>query len=724
MLFIDKNIRFNEFIKEKILILKKSILPTFLFNIMRENSNLMMLVLLLLFITTSCQKEELVVGNISQENEDESSENSIKESITPCDFLLSEIEANSEVVIDCILDLENQVISLPANVNLKYNGGAIINGELKFTNGGIISGELLNEELVISGQSIKLKGDEFVFNPERWGIIEGDVTQEEAASNAQIMNDVLAQAKELNITTFRIDKLDAYFYDDRPWRGGIEIPENFNFEMSDATYLRSFLTAKFKSLILIKDVSNVNVSGGTLIGQRNISGFDPYNGGGNLISISSGKNVLIENVKVIESPQDGMNFFSSNHVSDPEYIPSQNITVRNCTFDSSRRNNLSITDGLDYLIEGCTFLKAGIDMTHSKGTAPRYGIDLEPLQPNQNLERVTIRNCTESGSAAGGIVFAHGKDYLFEYNTFETRVYNTVSKNVRIENNTLGSVIVGADNFIGASENTVISGNTLVGPGNGTKTGIQLYNQDVEVFNNTITNFGVGIQLISLKDAHIYNNIIESDGQQDDGINALFYLDNVLVENNQVKVNDKPYFCSHLNKEGDHSAYSFTFKNNSFESTSYGIFSYSKGLNFIGNTQNSGMAIDGCDNVLIEGNTIRASKTYCIGIGQNNTDNLKIINNVIENEDTNGLGSGIIGEISSTVNKNIEISSNKFSVKGYNRGVKLKGFNGITIKNNSGFTEKRALIDYTGDNAIITNNINLGENPIENVISGINNVVN
>jgi len=46
----------------------------------------------------------------------------------PCDFSLSTATVGDTLIIDCVLDLQNQSVSLPSNVTLEFDKGDIING--------------------------------------------------------------------------------------------------------------------------------------------------------------------------------------------------------------------------------------------------------------------------------------------------------------------------------------------------------------------------------------------------------------------------------------------------------------------------------------------------------------------------------------------------------------------------------------------------------------------
>ena len=704
---------------------------------------------LVTMLVVSCNTEELFIEPVTEVVEEdtdinaEDTEDIVEDNedvlIEPCDFSLDNLEPNATILINCIMDLQGQTINLPANVTLLYEGGDIINGTLNFSEGNVISGELLNSTLTIDGATPQLKDPTFNFDPNRWGIIEGEVTQEEADHNNVVINDILIKVQTFGATTFKLDKLDAYFYAERLHRGGIEIPSNMNFEMTNNTHLRAHLNTYFRALIFIGDKENIKVSGGNLHGNRNTPGFDisyAAHGSRSLIIVKTGVNITFENINLVNSAQDGINIESMRHAYEADYIPSRNILITGCTFDSNRRNNLSITDGLDMVVENCIFLNAGIDMEHSKGIAPQFGIDLEPHiqdedKPLQHLERVILRNNVERGSAKGSIVFADGDYYTFENNDFERGVFLVGAANVQIINNTIGhgGISLGDDpgNWytLMRNENNVVSGNTITGIGNGSGVGINAVNKGFTIFDNHIIDMGVGILLRAAKDLHIYNNIIESIGPGDDGINALFFLDNALIENNTIKVNDFAFYFDGINSYTDYENYSFTIKNNIIETEFISFFSNVGGLNFIENNLNSGLRLTNCQNTMITNNSITASKPFSIELTGNETDNLSIIGNVIENDDNAGLGHGISGQITSSENKNIEISSNQFSNKGSNSGIAIQGFHGITVKDNSGFIEARPLIKYKGNNSVFTNNIRLNEgSEIENEIEGTNNTIN
>src|SRR5690606_21518866 len=182
----------------------------------------------------------------------------------------------------------------------------------------------------------------------------GEVSQDIAARNRIIISDILDKVHSLGITTFKIDKIDAFFYNGKYQEPVLDLPSNFNLEMTENTHLRAFLNSGYISFLLIKDKVNVKVSGGNFYGYRHLPGNNDADGAFDyLIKIKTGENILIENVKMLFGAEDGLAVESTKHAYETGYVPSKNVIIRGCTFDSSGRNNLSIVDGQDIIVENC-----------------------------------------------------------------------------------------------------------------------------------------------------------------------------------------------------------------------------------------------------------------------------------------------------------------------------------------------------------------------------------
>jgi hypothetical protein len=108
---------------------------------------------------------------------------------------------------------------------------------------------------------------------------------------------------------------------------------------------------------------------------------------------------------------------SSGHGGDGFYIgspagkaPPQNIVLSHCLASNNRRQGLSITSGNEVIVADCTF-------QYTQGTAPQFGIDVEPNTPQGALEHIVLLRPTTRGNHSGGIAL-----YLDALNGTDTPV--------------------------------------------------------------------------------------------------------------------------------------------------------------------------------------------------------------------------------------------------------------------------------------------------------------
>jgi hypothetical protein len=123
------------------------------------------------------------------------------------------------------------------------------------------------------------------------------------------------------------------------------------------------------------------------------------------IFIYGASNVVIDGVE------------SSGHGGDGFYIGSpankaapHNVVLSHCLASNNRRQGLSITSGKEVLVADCTF-------QYTQGTAPQFGIDVEPNQAGEPLEHIVLLRPTTRGNHSGGIAL-----YLDKLNGTNTPV--------------------------------------------------------------------------------------------------------------------------------------------------------------------------------------------------------------------------------------------------------------------------------------------------------------
>ena len=240
------------------------------------------------------------------------------------------------------------------------------------------------------------------------------------------------------------------------------------------------------AILVADDVSDVNVVGGTLEGERSAHrGATGEWGMGLRITHSS--RVTVDAVTARECWGDG--FYVGGQSSD--------ITLCDVIGDHNRRQGLSIVGVERMVVRGCTF-------RNTAGTEPECGIDVEPNR-GETVTGLTITDCVLQGNRGGG--FAGGpaaRDSASAFFTGSRLANNRIIGNrgfgialSACEGNTVeGNTIQETDGhgilLRSRARNMRIAGNTVV---RSRKAGIWLEDCDgSSVTGNTVTdNAGGGI---------------------------------------------------------------------------------------------------------------------------------------------------------------------------------------------------------------------------------------
>ncbi|MEZ6071398.1 MAG: right-handed parallel beta-helix repeat-containing protein [Pirellulales bacterium] len=99
------------------------------------------------------------------------------------------------------------------------------------------------------------------------------------------------------------------------------------------------------------------------------------------IRIAGSQNVLVEGLRIESSGGDGIYVGSSG-----KHRWAEDVTLRDCVCYDNHRQGLSVVSAQNLLVERCTF-------SHTDGTAPEAGIDLEPDSEDERLANCVIRDC-------------------------------------------------------------------------------------------------------------------------------------------------------------------------------------------------------------------------------------------------------------------------------------------------------------------------------------------
>ena len=164
---------------------------------------------------------------------------------------------------------------------------------------------------------------------------------------------------------------------------------NQSIQLSDNAILKAIPNSEAGySVIKIADVTNVEITGGTILGERyEHTGTTGEWGFGILISGGT-DTITITNLTVKNCWGDGIYIGSAT-------TPAKNLRFDGVVSDSNRRQGMSITFAENVIITNCTF-------KNTNGTNPQAGIDIEP-NPKCYVENVAISSSAFLNNKGSGI---------------------------------------------------------------------------------------------------------------------------------------------------------------------------------------------------------------------------------------------------------------------------------------------------------------------------------
>lgn len=255
----------------------------------------------------------------------------------------------------------------------------------------------------------------------------------------------------------------------------ILLESDLTLRMSEGAVLSALPNGKANySIITIKGASNVNVIGGTLIGERD-KHFGKSGEWGMGITLLTATNIVIDGVTVKNSWGDG--FYIGDF--------SKNVVFCSVIADNNRRQGMSIVS-VDGMVVRDSIFK------NTAGTAPQAGIDIEP-DDNDTVNNVKILNSKFMDNKGLGI-------------------HITVPRDIH-----------------GIINNIIIDGNTISGNQVG---GIGVYNTfGHKVINNVVRDnkgFGIFLNRGTKQNTITGNRLLGKMGIRDEGGNVVLNNDIVL----------------------------------------------------------------------------------------------------------------------------------------------------------------------------------------------------
>jgi parallel beta-helix repeat protein len=240
--------------------------------------------------------------------------------------------------------------------------------------------------------------------------------------------------------------------------------------MSSGAILRAIPNDKTGySIIKIDGASNINVIGGTLIGERD-QHFGVAGEWGMGITIRSASNLAIEDVTAKNGWGDGF------------YIGGASRNIKFCSViaDNNRRQGMSVISVDGMVVSNSIFKNTG-------GTAPQAGIDIEPndndavtnvqilksqfidnkglgiqiyvgLNTKRRVDDIFIQGNTVTGNQAGGIALVNSN-------------YNNIKNNLVKENKHFGILLTKGTKGNLISKNSLSNNTKIIDQGENTVSG-------------------------------------------------------------------------------------------------------------------------------------------------------------------------------------------------------------------------------------------------------------
>lgn len=221
-------------------------------------------------------------------------------------------------------------------------------------------------------------------------------------------------------------------------------------------------SAERSYVLLLQQVSDVVISGGEIVGERDAH-LGRTGEWGHGIGLRGCSRVSIRDIAISRCWGDGISIGAAHQGKGKEALPSTDVTLERVVCRGNRRQGLTIGRSRRVRVRDCEF-------SDTWGTKPEYGIDIEPDRPG-TAHDVVIERCTLRNNRGGGIQVYHRvsdvtiRDCLIErngYGIYAAMASDGAVTGNRIRNNRLAGIGVAKQ-----TRNFRISGNRFNGNSGG-----------------------------------------------------------------------------------------------------------------------------------------------------------------------------------------------------------------------------------------------------------------
>ena len=307
---------------------------------------------------------------------------------------------------------------------------------------------------------------------------------------------------------------------------GIMCQEGTKIKMESDTYLKAIPNGKrHYNIISIFGKNNISIEGGNLVGERyEHPGIEGEWGNG--ILVFGGNNLTFKNINCYDFWGDGLDFqyFYGRDGSDYNIV-SNTVIIDNVHSWNNRRQGMSIEGGRNFKITNSSF-------NGTNGTAPQFGVDIEPAISPAIVDGIYFENCEFKGNTGAGMGIAGHAEI----------------KNITLEN----------CNF---NQNKMFTSDGFIG----------------ELKINNCKFIKSDLEVTKGDDIEVINNYFDD---------SLMYLGGTSIKNNAVVTGNTFILKTSRNFEGNSIRYNnLIFQNNTydFSQTNEPTIDYESGLTFYGN---------------------------------------------------------------------------------------------------------------------------------------------
>ena len=320
------------------------------------------------------------------------------------------------------IDLGGGELTIVSGCTLDFQGGSITNGTIIGNNTKIIYNKTVFNSCILQGTfNVELITDDIVNNTNDIDKLKNISALASGTNYKKIVlnNDYVVDS--FPVDSYALFRL--YSNTDLVLNGSISV-NNISFPSYN--------------IIFCSNASNINISGGKLVGDidTHIGETGEFGYG---ITLASCENVTITDINISKCWGDGIAILRDNWNSPTDVRPCKNVIIENVICDSNRRQGLSIIALDGAVIKNSKFINTGT----IKYTAPGYGIDIEPNNQYEEVTNVTIDSCE----------FINNKDSISNYDK-SISLYAPVNKN--ISNILIQNCITTGELTINGSNNIIV----------------------------------------------------------------------------------------------------------------------------------------------------------------------------------------------------------------------------------------------------------------------------